>query len=128
MANAAEMLRGNDPGTVTLDQKLTDEAKRRMYLKRYLELESIYNQSWRHTHQDIIDFVQPGRGQFLEQESNRGDRKDGEIINNAPVIAAGNLESAMDTGITSEAREWFTIAPASPEEAENGGVREACHE
>jgi hypothetical protein len=108
--------------------KLEDEELRRRCMKRWLELDALYNRSWRSTHQDIIDFTQPRRGIFFQQDTNKGDRKDSAILNNAAQLRGAQLAAAMDTGITSEAREWFTLAPESPQDAEDEAVREACHE
>jgi hypothetical protein len=104
-----------------------DEAKRKRYLKRWAELDSLYNVWWQRTHSQIIDYIQPNRGEFWQSDSNRGDRRDQLIIDNTAGDSARKLSAALDTGITSEAREWFQIAPEDPMDAENQGVREYCH-
>jgi hypothetical protein len=101
--------------------------KRRRYERRYREVDAIYRASWLGTHCDIIDNIQPNRGEFLDREWLRGERRDQQIYNNTASDASDKLGAAMDTGITSEAREWHTYAPEEPTIAENDGVREYCH-
>jgi len=104
----------------------TDEQKRRQYLKLWLEMEAEYN-TWRNTHRDIIDYIQPNRGEFAQFMSNKGTRQDSKVVDSYAGHAARKLVAAMDTGITSEAREWFTLSPEDPQLAENDGVREYLH-
>lgn len=105
----------------------SDKAIREECLKLWLQLEAEYVPTWLPTHLDIIDYEQPNRGNFWPAETNRGTRKDAQIINDAAQDASGKLTSAMDTGITSEAREWFIVSVEDQREAEDYGVREYCH-
>jgi hypothetical protein len=100
---------------------------RRRLMRRWQELDSIYSESWVNTHQNINDAMCPNRGEFSAFNANRGDRRDTEIVNNTAGEAGSKLAAAMDTGITSEAREWFTLSPEDPIDSENDGVREYCH-
>lgn len=101
--------------------------KRRRYERRYLELDAIYRASWLNTHRDIIDNIQPNRGDFLDRDLQRGERRDQQIYNNTASDAARRLAAAMDTGITSEAREWFTLSCEDPVLSESDGIREYLH-
>ena len=83
----------------------TPYGKRRRYMRRFYELDSIYKQSWEPTHRDIITYIQPNSGEFLtDSDLNRGSRKDSEILNDAGGDSSDKLVAAMDTGSTSEAR------------------------
>jgi hypothetical protein len=82
---------------------------------------------WLGTHRDIIDFIQPNRGAFWPSETNKGDTNDAQVLNNTAQDGARKLAAAMDTGITSEAREWFTVAVDDPVLADDHAVREYCH-
>lgn len=103
-----------------------EQKLRRRLLKLHLQVDSEY-QTWGDTQRDIIDFIQPNRGAFVQAETNRGDRKDDAVVNNTPAECSRKLTSAMDVGAQSEASEWFTLAPEDPLDAENEGVREYLH-
>lgn len=103
------------------------EDLRRQCWRLWSELDSIWRMKWFPTVHDIITYIQPNRGEFTEQEVNRGDRRDDSIVNNIASDSTDRLVAAMDTGITSEAREWHTYSPEDPLDAENDGIREYCH-
>jgi hypothetical protein len=102
--------------------------KRRRLLKLWWELDSIYRTSWLPTHEDIINFMQPNRGCFLPSDSNKGTRRDGEIVNDTAGDCLRKLAAAVDTGATSEAREFFTMGAEDPRLSESAAVREYLHE
>lgn len=105
------------------------EAKKRaLLLKRYGELDSIYRSSWEAAHRAIIEFIWPNRGEFDQADANKGFQRDQCIIDNTAGDAGRKLTAALDTGITSEARVWFTLAPEEPA-SENDQASEAyCHD
>ena len=111
----------------TVDRRPAED-RRRYCWRLWSELDSIWRNKWLSTVQDIITFIQPNRGEFTEQDVNRGDRRDDAIVNNVATDAAGKLAAALDTGITSEAREWFTLSTDDPQLSENEGVREYLHQ
>jgi len=100
---------------------------RRQCWKLWSELDAIWQERWLPTVSDIIHYIQPNRGEFTEQDVNRGDRRDTDIVNNVASDAIDRLIAAIDTSMTSEAREWHTYSPEDPLDAENEGVREYCH-
>jgi hypothetical protein len=65
--------------------------------------------------------MQPNRGSFLPSDSNRGNRRDGEIVNDTAGDCLRKLAAAVDTGATSEAREFFTMGPEDPRLSESAG-------
>lgn len=81
------------------------ETKRARYLRTDKELatdRATHEQKWR----DIAAFVMPHRERFLAGDTNRGHRKDQNIINNAPWRAADVNAAGMNSGITSPTRPW----------------------
>ena len=116
----------NAPGDLGV---LDERELRRAVMKRWLELENIYNATWAQPHRDIAAYIQPDRGQFDQlQAGNRGQRNDGCILNGCATDAMQKLGAAMDSGITSEAREWFLVSPENPLDAEDDTNREYCHD
>lgn len=104
----------------------TQTEKRREYLKLWLEMEAEYS-SWFPTHRDIIDYIQPNRGEFDQFKTNTGERQDSKVADSYAAHSSRKLISAIDVGASSEAREWFTFSPEDPALAENEGVREYLH-
>jgi hypothetical protein len=103
------------------------EELRRQCWRLWSELDSIWRQKWLPTISEIIQYIQPNRGEFTEQDVNRGDRRDDAIVNNVASDSLDRLIAAIDMVMTSEAREWHTYSPEDPLDAENDGVREYCH-
>lgn len=107
---------------------LPGETPRQRYLRRYSDLDVQYA-NWRTTHEDIIRYLQPGRGRFdYREQENKGLRADELVVNDTGVNSSEKLSAAMDTGITSPAREWFRLTTSDPKANEQPGVREALHE
>lgn len=105
----------------------SDAQETRLRLIKLLrQLDSEYA-TWRPTQESIVNFIQPNRGAFTQAETNKGIRKDGEVVNNTASDCSRKLTAAIDTGGQSEAREWFTLSPEDPQDAENPGVREYLH-
>lgn len=100
---------------------------RRQCWRLWSELDAIWRERWLPTVEDIIHYIQPNRGEFTEQDVNRGDRRDTDVVNNVASDSIDRLIAAIDTAMTSEAREWHTYSPEDPLDAENDGVREYCH-
>src|SRR4051812_4975531 len=100
---------------------------RRQCWRLWSELDAIWRERWLPTVEDIIHYIQPNRGEFTEQDVNRGDRRDTDVVNNVASDSMDRLVAAIDMVMTSEAREWHTYSPEDPLDAENDGVREYCH-
>lgn len=106
-----------------------EKALREELVQLWAQLDAEYIEGeWCDNHRDIIDFIQPQRGQFWLTDTNRGRRGDTRVINNCAWDYGRKLAAAMDTGITSEAREWFVVGTENPQDAQDHGVREYCHE
>lgn len=104
-----------------------EEEKRSLLLRRFLELDSIYFTWWCAPHIEIVQYIWPNRGEFFQYEVNRGYQKDLAIFDNSATIDGRKLTSALDTGITSEARIWFTLTSEDPNDMDDPGVADYCH-
>src|SRR5258708_5797678 len=103
-----------------------EQEKRTRLLRLWVQLEMEYA-SWRVTHQDIIDFIQPNHGQFYQHETNKGTRKDVKVINNTAGERIRKLGAAIDTGAFSEAREWWVATLEDATDQEDERNPEYCH-
>ncbi|MAE81426.1 MAG: hypothetical protein CMB80_01730 [Flammeovirgaceae bacterium] len=72
---------------------------------------------------DLRDYIAPNRGNFLEDEGKRGQRKDLKIYNGVPSISARTFGAGMKAGVTSSSRPWFRMAMANRGLMERDDVR-----
>lgn len=103
------------------------QTPRQRYLREWAALDSEYS-TWKPRHQDLVDFFQPGRGRFELAQQNKGQRKDEHVVNDTGIDSENKLASAMDTGITSPAREWFRLTTSDPTLNEDTDVRDQLHD
>ena len=75
---------------------------------------------WRELGENIL----PRRPRFFTADNNRGDRRNGRIIDSTAVFAARTLASGMTSGITSPARPWFKLTTQDPDLAESSAVKD----
>lgn len=87
----------------------------RQRLERRLEMMKNERASWDANWRELSDFILPMRSRFLVDQTNRGDRRNGKIINNTATMASRTMASGMMSGITSPARPWFN--QATPDKA-----------
>lgn len=98
------------------------QKKRQQYdlIQKQLELERTSFQShW----QELSDYVAPRRSRINISDTNRGDKKNQNIIDSTASIALRTLRSGMMSGVTSPARPWFKLTVADPDLAEIGQVK-----
>lgn len=98
------------------------ENRRRKYelLRAQLEMErSTFLTHWR----DLAQFVSPRRARFSVVDTNRGDRRNGQIINSTATLALRTLKSGMMGGITSPARPWFRLTTDDPDLNDKASVK-----
>jgi hypothetical protein len=65
----------------------------------------------------------PYRMRKTAEDSQRGTRKDRQIVNSRPVVSVKTLSAGMMAGITSPARDWFKLTTTDPDLAELDSVK-----
>src|ERR1019366_2867481 len=108
IAQAVEYQNNSTPTQRTIGKH--EQQKRDLVLRRWMELDAIYFTWWLPVHTEIVQYIWPNRAEFFQYEANKGYQRDLQILDNTATIAGRKLTAALDTGITSEARVWFTLA------------------
>lgn len=91
------------------------------YLRTQLENE---RQSFMSHWRDLADHVAPRRQRFTLSDTNRGDKKNKNIIDSTATLALRTLRSGMMAGITSPARPWFRLTIPDKNLSESQAVKE----
>lgn len=71
--------------------------------------------SWRSHWLELQQFILPRSGRFLSTDVNKGNKKNGSIIDNTGTLASRTLASGMLAGVTSPARPWFKLSTPDPQ-------------
>ncbi len=72
---------------------------------------------------ELSEFVLPRAGRFLTSDTNRGNRRNGKIIDSTATRAARTLAAGMMSGITSPARPWFRLRAANADMMADADVK-----
>ncbi|MNJ33379.1 Bacteriophage head to tail connecting protein [compost metagenome] len=80
--------------------------------------------SWEQNWRELSDFILPMRSRVLDDQVNKGDRRNNKIINNTATEAAGTLAAGMMSGLTSRSRPWFNIEVREKAAMEFGPVKD----
>lgn len=102
-----------------------DMTPRRQFERRRMALRN-ERESWLQHWREIADYLIPRRGKFLTLqtgEANKGDKRNGKIVDETGTLALRTLASGMMAGITSPARPWFKLQAPDPEMMQFGPVR-----
>jgi hypothetical protein len=103
-------------------------SKRQQYLRRLGQFKN-ERQSWDPTYKDIRDFIEPYRGRFQsDSETNRGERKDQNIINCEPGLDVEIQAAGQVAGITNPSSRWFKTSTPYRELNELKSVKMWCAE
>lgn len=81
-----------------------------------------FESHWR----DLGQHLLPRRGKWFNEnsrDSNPGGKKNQQVVNGKPLKALNICASGMNTGLTSKARPWFSLAVADPEMMDFAPVR-----
>lgn len=70
------------------------------------------------------EFILPKRPRFFAEDSNKGQRRDSEIVDTTATLASRSLRSGMMSGITSPARPWFKLSTPDPSLSEFWRVKQ----
>lgn len=96
--------------------------RRQQLLNRWEALKT-ERSSWLSHWQDLSNYVLPRKSRFLLTDRNRGTKKNDKIVNSIPTFANRTLAAGIMTGLSSPARDWFSLTTADPALAEVGEVR-----
>ena len=80
--------------------------------------------SWDAHVRDVFDQTRPRRTRFSQSQTNKGDRRNQQIVNNTGVRATRVLVSGLVNGMSSPAQPWFKYEPDDLELLEYGPVKE----
>lgn len=74
--------------------------------------------------QELSDYIAPRRARIKDWDTNRGDKRNQNIIDSTATMSLRTLRSGMMSGVTSPARPWFKLTLSDPELSEFGKVRQ----
>ena len=101
---------------------MATETKKQRYAKLVTSLKnerSSFEPDWR----EIGSFIKPRRIRLSRSETNRGGRRNQNIIDSTATQASTVLRAGMTTGMTSSARPWFKFGTSDPALAKFGPVK-----
>lgn len=99
---------------VTQRDKLT-RRKRAMWAER---------ESWDAHIRDVFDQTRPRRTRFSQSSTNKGDRRNQQIIDNTGVISSRVLRSGLVNGLSDPSTDWFKYEPEDLTLFEYGPVKD----
>lgn len=105
-------------GTMTKRQKLE------MIRQQMWNEQSSYRSTW----MELAEYVAPRRVRFFSDDVNRGERRNGLIIDNTAGLDLRTLKAGMMGGVTSPARRWFKLESPDPSLNEQSAVKEWLYE
>lgn len=82
---------------------------------------------WETHCREVSRFVQPRLGRFSTTDTNKGQRKDQNVLTLAAVFAHRTFAAGMMSGATSPARPWFRLAMTDKDLMEFGPVKLWLH-
>ena len=108
----------------TIQNSVPPRGKRSTALRRYIKLENDRS-SWRSHWMELSDFLVPRRGRYLidQSQSNRGRKRNNNIIDNTATQAMRTLGAGLMSGMTSPARPWFRFATPDAELMDRDDVK-----
>ena len=84
--------------------------------------------SWKPVLWDLGDFLAPYSHEFRTYETGRGDRRDTQIINNAPGRSVNVCVSGLYNGLIDPSEEWIGFEAEDPEVAKTDAAQKYCEE
>lgn len=82
-----------------------------------------FDSHWR----ELSQFILPRRARFTTTDTNKGDKRNQNIIDSTATEAAGTCSAGMHSGVTSPARPWFKLGVPDPDLMEQDDVKEYLH-
>ena len=99
------------------------ESIKRKCLKRLKSLQDVRN-SWDPQWRSIGRLMSPRLGRFTVEETNRGEAKHGDILDNVALLSYRTLAQGMMSGMTSPARPWFKLTLSDEALADSSSVKQ----
>jgi hypothetical protein len=78
-------------------------------------------------YKELSTYILPRRSRFMTTDTNKGDKRNGNIINSTATTANRILGAGMHAGITSPARPWFRTTVNVPSLADKASVKNYLH-
>ena len=104
---------------------IRDRRTRYEYLRTQLRNErSSFESHWR----SLSEFIRPRRTRFFTSDVNRGDRRNGRIIDSTGLFASRALTAGLMAGLTSPSRQWFMLEPEEAGDIQKQDIKEWNHE
>lgn len=103
------------------------ESLKELAVTRITDMESEFNR-WKPHLQELANNFLPRRARWLWRDFNRGNKINGSVVNNTPLLSARILSSGMSAAITSPQREWFRLTTPDPELADFPTVKAYLHQ
>jgi len=101
------------------------EPRKKRYQKRLEALRGEQSsKGWRSHWQELGDLILPRRVLFSLQDTNRGEKRQTQILDSTASRSARVLSAGMMSGLTSPARPWFRLASPDPELNRYGPVKQ----
>lgn len=101
---------------------MAEDSPRKRAEKR-LAMLKLERNSWETSWRELSDYILPMRSRVLNDQTNKGDRRNNKIINNAATEDAGTLAAGMMSGLTPRSRPWFNLEIKSKEAMEFGPIK-----
>lgn len=98
------------------------ETKKQRYQKLLAQCRterSSFEPLWR----DLANFQKPKRLRLNKTDSNRGDRRNQNILDSTATLAANVARAGLTSGMTSSARPWFRFSTQDPDLEKFGPVK-----
>lgn len=89
-------------------------SERGKYLQRYTALLQ-ERQTWDHTWKQVERYVLPYSSRFLSTDTNKGTRRNDDMVNAEAFFDLRTLQSGMMAGASNPNRVWFILGTADPE-------------
>jgi hypothetical protein len=102
-------------------------SKIQQYNGIFAQMENDFS-SWKPVLWDLGDFLAPYSHEFRTYETGRGDRRDTQIINNAPGRAVNVCVSGLYNGLCDPAEEYVGFEAEDPEVAKTDAAQKYCEQ
>lgn len=106
---------------------MAELTKIQQYNGIFAQMENDFS-SWKPVLWDLGDFLAPYSHEFRTYDAGRGDRRDSQIINNAPGRAVNVCVSGLTNGLMDPAEEWIGFEAEDPEVAKTDAALKFCED